>query len=255
MTPKKTIHFVCQAKGGVGKSFFTYLVFQKLKNQPTVRFVDLDSANQTTLKRLQKPVNKGKLQTEEEQVKTYPILDSKKKINREAFLSLLESFSLSTLGETFYVDMGATESIEFLHMLEHSYSCTELQEEFLLLGIELHFNVIIAGGDVYLACVKFADHLKQTVDGLFPITFWVNKGTFNEGLDKEYLVEIQGYASPALQVKEFGSTANEESDAQLLHLMKNVREIDATSLNLPTRIKFRKLLNEIHLTQHTSDTA
>jgi aspartyl-tRNA synthetase len=232
-TAHKTIHLICQAKGGVGKSFFTYLVYHKYKEDGSVAYLDLDNTNQTTLSRLK------------DKARSFNVLDAKKKINREAFLALIENVSLAKAKDTFWVDMGATESIEFLNMLTQTYPADVLKEEFNALGIRLHFDVIIAGGDVYNACVKFLRELNQTVSGSFPITCWINKGRFNAELDKEYLSDIHKFTSENISVKQFGSTENEESDAQLIELIKNGTEIDPTRLSLATRIKYRRLISEI----------
>ncbi len=230
---RKTIHLICQAKGGVGKSFFTYLVYHKYKHDQTVAYLDLDNTNQTTLSRLK------------DKARSFNVLDAKRKINREAFLSLIENISLARAKDTFWVDMGATESIEFLNMLTQTYPADVLKEEFDQLGIDLHFDVIISGGDVYTACIKFLNQLSQTVSGVFAITCWINKGRFNADLDSDYLDQIRQFSSQAISVKQFGSTENEESDARLIELIKNGTEIDPARLSLATRIKYRRLISEI----------
>ncbi|MDJ1485908.1 hypothetical protein QNI16_35835 [Cytophagaceae bacterium YF14B1] len=232
-TPRKVIHLICQAKGGVGKSFFTYLVYHKYKHDSSVAYLDLDNTNQTTLSRLK------------DKARSFNVLDTKKKINREAFLALIENISIAKAKDIFWVDMGATESIEFVNMLTQSYPADVLKEEFDQLGIDLHFDVIIAGGDVYTACIKFLRELSQAVSGAFPITCWINIGRFNAELDKDYLHQIEQFTTDNISVKQFGSTENEQSDAQLIELIKNGTEIDPARLSLATRIKYRRLISEI----------
>jgi hypothetical protein len=232
----KKVNLVCQAKGGVGKSFFIYLAYQKMKEDENTSFIDLDNANQTTLKRL--PANK---------VKSFDVLDARKKINREAFLSLFETVSGSSKISNFFVDMGATESIEFLNMMTQNFSPADLKSEFDSLNLEIVFNVVISGGDVYVACVKFLDELIATVNTLFTVNIWVNMGRFNAVNDKDYLDTLATYqGKPGIgSVRNFGSTDTEESDANLIELIKNGTEIDPAKLNLATRMKYRKLLSEI----------
>lgn len=85
----KTIHLICQAKGGVGKSFLTYLVYHKYKQDDSVAYLDLDNTNQTTLSRLK------------DKARSFNVLDAKKKINREAFLAMIENISLAKSKDTF----------------------------------------------------------------------------------------------------------------------------------------------------------
>ncbi len=237
MNSFKTVHLICQAKGGVGKSFLTYLVYQKVKGDQTSTFIDLDNANQTTFSRL--PAEK---------VKAFNVLDAKKKINREAFLALFEQISAATRTSAFWVDMGATESIEFINMLNQNYMPQDLKEEFKALGLNVEFSVVVAGGDVYTACIRFLNELISTLQASFPITVWVNVGRFNLTNDSDYLESVKAYDNrETIRVRNFGSTDTEESDAHLIELIKNGTDIDPAKLSLATRLKYRKLLNEIEV--------
>ena len=238
MKQHKQVHLICQAKGGVGKSFLTYLIYQKTREEEGLLFIDLDNANQTTLKRLP-----------EGKVKGFEVLDAKKKINREAFLGLFETISHTEKSNTFYIDMGATESIEFLHMMTENFEPKDLKAEFETMSLEVSFNIIVSGGDVYLACVKFLNELITVIKTHFKIIIWVNMGKFNAINDSNYLDSIRAYdgMTENIAIKRFGSTDTEESDANLIEMIKNGTEIHPEKLPLATRIKYRKLTNEIEL--------
>ncbi len=232
---KKKIHLICQAKGGVGKSFLTYLIHEKIKNEGSgVGFLDLDNANRTTLNRLPK-----------QSVEAIDVLTEQSKIDREAFVLMFEDLAGSPSKDTFWVDMGATESIEFLYMLRHNFPPQDLKIEFDTMGIELEFDVIVAGGDVFNACSKYLNDLIEVSKGLFKIQVRLNLGRFNLTKDASDLAQIQAMSSDAIQVTSFGSTSTDTSDKELLELIKTGVDIKPAELPLTTRIKYRKLLSEI----------
>lgn len=234
---KKKIHLVCQAKGGVGKSFFTYLVHEKIKaDNPRVAFLDLDNANRTSLGRLPK-----------DRIQAVEVLTDEARIDREAFVLMFEGISHASTKDTFWVDMGATESIEFLHMLRHNFSPGELKSEFDALGLEVEFNVIIAGGDVYNACLKFLNELVEVNREFFRIQVRVNLGRFNRAKDADDLEQIRGLASGNILVSYFGSTSTDTSDKELLEMIKTGADIRPAELGMTTRMKYNKLLREIEM--------
>lgn len=98
----KKVNLIASAKGGVGKSFLTFLIAYNNKENENVGFIDVDSKNKSSEKRLSfLPVGF---------VSSYSLENVNKDTKRDMFFELLRNLTKSIQKDTFYLDMGADES-------------------------------------------------------------------------------------------------------------------------------------------------
>lgn len=230
----KKINLILQSKGGVGKSFLTWLINQKLREQ-SVLFVDADQSTRTTFHRMG-----------DARCKSFDLLDSNLKTDREKLLNLL-AWAAEQPEEMVFVDFGAPESVEFLNALKVNYTIHEVKSLLEEMQLELNFNVVLSGGDTIKACSDYFMEVLETVENQYPITVWLNKGRFTK--DDEPFIngiisnsELHGYI-----VRNFGSTSGETSDEILLTTMASGQDVVKDKLDMATKLKFNRLMNEIEL--------
>lgn len=230
----KQVNLILQSKGGVGKSLFMWFVAQQHKAEKTI-FIDLDESTQTSSARLGAVVGKDR-------VRSFKILNEYKKLEREKIIGLFEGLATAK-SDTFYIDFGAPESAEFLHLLAQDVPADILKEELTALGITLRVFVVVAGRDALSSCVNYYDALSIALSAQFPLTMLVNMGTFGgiETAEKaiEKLVEL-GYAP----IKRFGDLGSGGALKEIIDLIGQP-DPDPATLGMMSRIVYRKKNEEI----------
>ena len=144
----ETIQLILQAKGGVGKSLFTWFVAHAEKEIRT-SFIDLDESTRTSANRLEFIVGVKR-------IRHFEILNESKRLEREKIISLFESLAKAQ-SPNIYVDFGASESEEFRKLLEFDIPAENLNTELTFLEIRLQLFVVIAGRDAFIAFVNKED--------------------------------------------------------------------------------------------------
>lgn len=163
----KKLHFILQAKGGVGKSLLTYLLAQTQVKNPTVLFVDVDASTQTSSRQL-KFLN-------ENQLEAVSLLDRHEKLVRDRFIDYLESLKDTQYSEI-YFDFGAPESEQFPALISKDIPFKKFLDK---LNLEAHFHIVIAGGGAYYASIEYLRKIGLAINGNFQITIWKNITSFD----------------------------------------------------------------------------
>lgn len=189
----KTFYFIMQAKGGAGKSFLTYLMATKYRDNLNMLFLDADCSTATSSKQLK--FLKGNLAT-------VNLLDDQKKIARDKLFEVLEEMNRLEF-QSFVLDFGAPESEQVPSLLTMDFSAQDFKDFEQHLSASFMFNIVIAGGTAYASCMDYLKSIYGASKNLFTIRLWVNKMTF-EGF-RHQLEEIQTVASKLkLQLYPFG---------------------------------------------------
>lgn len=128
----KSVHFLLQGKGGVGKSFVASMLAQYMRNRvekSAVGCFDTDPVNQTFSRY-------KALKTE-----TVNILDDGDVINSRVFDGLIEKI-INSKNEVSVIDNGAATFVPLLRYMNENKIAELLKE----MGIEVYFHVVITGG-------------------------------------------------------------------------------------------------------------
>ncbi len=230
----KHINLVLQAKGGVGKSLFTWFVAQAEKDKKT-SFIDLDESTKTTANRLESVVGKHR-------IRHVDILNDSKRLEREKIIALFESLS-KVQSPIIFIDFGAAESEEFKKLLEFDIPAYILKEELSQMGIDLRFYIVMAGRDAFVACYSYYEKLKLLIETHFQMIVLINEGTFG---DAETITLVkQNFIDTGALFKGFGNLGNAESGRDVIKILTEGKGEDA--LNLMGKITFRKVLEQVKL--------
>ena len=233
----KTIHLILQAKGGVGKSLFTWFVAHAEKDTKT-SFIDLDESTRTSSNRLESLVGNKRIRHIE-------ILNDSKRLEREKIIGLFESLS-NAQAPTIYIDFGASESEEFRKLLEFDITASILKEELSSMGIELKIFVVIAGRDAFVSCFNYFQSIVQLITNQFETVLLLNEGTFG-GSEAVEIAKTKLTLS-GLNFKNFGGLGESESGKDVIKILTDGKGED--SLNLMGRITFKKALEQVKLIIH-----
>jgi CobQ/CobB/MinD/ParA nucleotide binding domain len=163
----RKLHFILQAKGGVGKSLLTYLLAQTQSQNPNVLFVDVDASTNTSTRQLKFLA--------ERQLESVSLLDSHEKLVRDRFIDYLESLK-ETNYSAIYFDFGAPESEQFPALISKDLPFKKFMEK---LGFQAHFHIVIAGGGAYFASIEYLRKIGLAINGNFEITVWKNITSFD----------------------------------------------------------------------------
>jgi hypothetical protein len=163
----KKLHFILQAKGGVGKSLLTYLMAQTQSQNPTVLFVDVDGSTQTSTRQLQFLGDK--------KLETISLLDGHEKLVRDRFINYLESLQTTNYSEI-YFDFGAPESEQFPALIKNDIPFKKFLDR---LDYEAHFHIVVAGGGSYYASIEYLRKISLVMKGQFQLTVWKNLTSFS----------------------------------------------------------------------------
>jgi hypothetical protein len=162
----KKIHYILNAKGGVGKSVLCYLLaIKNYENKKTV-FIDTDNSTQTSTKQLKF--------LESNRTETLSLLNENQVLIRDRLVSYLETLATSKF-EEFYFDLGSPESEQIPALLERDIPFKEFLNQ---LGFEAHFNIVIGGGGAYRPSIEFFRKLLKAINGQFEVTVWQNITSF-----------------------------------------------------------------------------
>jgi hypothetical protein len=228
----KNVHLILQAKGGVGKSLFTWFVAQAEKDTKT-SFIDLDESTQTSFNRLEYIVGNKR-------IRHFQILNDSKRMEREKIIGLFESLSKAQ-SPNIYIDFGASESEEFKKLLSLDIPAEFLKAELIQMDIQLNFFIILAGRDAFISSYQYFEVLFEQIDGAFPYCVLLNEGTFG-GQDalNDVKSELQ---TKQINFKAFGNLGESESGKDVIKLLTDGKSED--SLNLMGRIAFKKALEQV----------
>jgi hypothetical protein len=230
----KNVHLILQAKGGVGKSLFTWFVAQAEKDTKT-SFIDLDESTQTSFNRLEYIVGNKR-------IRHFQILNDSKRMEREKIIGLFESLSKAQ-SPNIYIDFGASESEEFKKLLSLDIPAEFLKAELIQMDIQLNLFIILAGRDAFVSSYQYFEVLLEQIGGAFPYCVLLNEGTFG-GQDALNDVKSE-FQTKQINFKSFGNLGESESGKDVIKLLTDGKSED--SLNLMGRIAFKKALEQVKL--------
>lgn len=178
----KKIHFIAQAKGGVGKSLLMYLFALKFGHDPSVYFIDLDSSTQTSKNQL-----KFLAATNMEVVQ---LSNDKDVLVRDRLISYLELVSVSEFDQ-FFFDLGSPESAQLPALLRYDLPMKEFAD---MLGLEMIFHIVMAGGSAYVPSGQYLDQIGEVAKE-FQINVWKSVTSFRKY--PELSKELEAYCQRA----------------------------------------------------------
>lgn len=153
---QNTVHFVLQAKGGIGKSFVSALLAQHFQNQGAdLRCFDTDQENTTFANYKGLPVEH------------VPVMNESRIIDAKKFDHMMET--ILTSDGTFVVDTGAnTFSPLLAYMVE-----SDVMEILVEGGKKVFIHSIVGGGDTLHDTASGFNSIAQSVQA--PIILWLNE--------------------------------------------------------------------------------
>ena len=154
----KKIHFIAQAKGGVGKSLLMYLFALKFGHDPSVYFIDLDSSTQTSKNQLKFLAASN--------MEVVQLSNDKDVLVRDRLISYLELVSVSEFDQ-FFFDLGSPESAQLPALLRYDLPMKEFAD---MLGLEIIFHIVMAGGSAYVPSGQYLDQIGEVAKD-FQINF------------------------------------------------------------------------------------
>lgn len=228
----KTVQLILQAKGGVGKSLFTWFVAHAEKDSKTA-FIDLDESTRTSANRLESIVGNKRIRHVE-------ILNDSKRLEREKIISLFESLSKAQ-SPNVYIDFGASESEEFRKLLTYDIPAEILSTELINLEIQLQIYVVIAGRDSFVSCYNYYENLIKYLVNYFKTIILLNEGTF--GSSEAIEIVKNKLIAENTDFKCFGKLGDSESGKDVIKILTEGKGEE--SLNLMGRIAFKKALDQV----------
>jgi len=197
---KNKIQLLIQSKGGVGKSFLTYLIALKSENNETTYFADCDASVKTTTQQLkflhgQEPNRAGSLN----------LLDNRAMLDRQLLFENLQEITDLNRANTF-IDFGASESEQLPSLMSLDYTIHEFKEIEKELNVDIVFNIVIAGGGAYNACTTYMQKMVNIIEGQFEVNLYLNEYTFqnNKDLTEEILLFSKDKKNKINAIKFFG---------------------------------------------------
>jgi hypothetical protein len=157
-TANKLVQFVCQSKGGVGKSVLTYLLAVKY---PEADILDMDDATKTTMRQLafRDPQHVS-------------FLNQYNTIDRGMFNDFIEN--VAEADENHIIcDLGASvsEQLPYYFRDVNAASVATLLEE---VHLSLALICVVGGSDIFSSTMNYLQELVTSVGNAFPITVAVN---------------------------------------------------------------------------------
>ncbi|ADQ17064.1 hypothetical protein Lbys_1345 [Leadbetterella byssophila DSM 17132] len=181
----RKFHFILQAKGGVGKSLYTYLRALTESGRSSL-FVDVDSSTKTSSRQL--------TFLGEDRLESISLIDKREVLVRDLFVGYVESVIESSFPEIF-MDFGAPESEQFPALIARDLDFKTWCDE---VGFQAVFHIIMAAGGAYRPCGEYLEKMVAVLGGQFEVTAWENLNTFkqypdlsNELASKCQAMEIQ----------------------------------------------------------------
>jgi hypothetical protein len=153
------------------------------------------------------------------------IYDELKRIDREKFFEVAQALSERDFDEVF-IDFGAAESEQFLHLFKTDFSIEELKEFEAGIGVKFIFNVIVAGSAAYQSCCDYLSELLKSVKNRFTVKVYANMHYFYN--ETSQLDALKKYCNDRdLQMAEFGAFNTQLSSGQaILELVKTGKGMD-----------------------------
>lgn len=233
---KKQVHFIVQSKGGVGKSFLTYLIALKNQFETNAAFFDLDSSTQTS-------VNQLKFLKDKNRVYKISLLDDRKKIIRDRLFTSIKKIVEIPDFQTYFLDFGAPESEQLPALFSIDFKASALKKFENQINTTFIFHVVIAGNTAYMASMEYLKSMIQTLSGHFPIIAHANENSFY-GF-QEILDEAKNYCTKnQVEFRCFGDIDTQSHIGnQILNLIQQGAGIEAYDILEQLRIEeeFEKL--------------
>jgi hypothetical protein len=167
-TPVKKVQFICQAKGGSGKSAFTFMAAMK---NPKALFMDFDEENQTTMKQV--AFAKPKLAS----------LRNDDGVTERFMLNDFFSQAYQTDFSHIICDMGASIS-EQLPLYFQNNDPEILKDLLTSLNIELELLIVVGGANIFKETMGYLERLHTETKGQFYIKVVKNE-RFKFNADQE----------------------------------------------------------------------
>lgn len=184
----KKFHFIVQSKGGVGKSFLTYMLGVKHQENDKSLFLDVDGSTKTSETQL------GFLKTKK-RVAAIDLQDYQKRIARDKLFGSIEEIAGFPF-ENYFLDFGAPESEQLPALFSRDVSQKDFKEFAEFLNSEFIFHIVIAGGTAYVACMEYLTTLYGLVGEEFKIIVWLNESMF-----QNYQLQIDQLEATALALE------------------------------------------------------
>jgi len=164
----KNLHFIVQAKGGVGKSILMYLFALKNFRNRKCLFIDVDASTQTSTRQLKF--------VHQDQSDVANLLDEKGLLIRDNLLAYLQRIAKEDFEEA-YFDFGAPESEQLPALMEYDIPLKAFAEG---LGFEITFHIVIGGGGAYNPSIDYLLKMFDLVKTDFEIVVWQSMATFRK---------------------------------------------------------------------------
>jgi energy-coupling factor transporter ATP-binding protein EcfA2 len=166
---KQQINLVISNKGGCGKSTLFYLFALAKKHNPTTLFVDCDFQTETSTRQVSPFL-------EPSQFQALKLVDERNVLQRDKIVAFWENLSITPNIECF-MDFGSAESEGLLHLIEDDVPFVEFANA---VNQEFVFNVVVAGGAAYKACVNYLIKLHSILKSRFKIVVYANLTSFSQ---------------------------------------------------------------------------
>ncbi|MBC7407737.1 MAG: hypothetical protein H7339_05050 [Arcicella sp.] len=166
---RQKINLVISNKGGCGKSTLFYLFALANKHDPNALFVDCDFQTETSTRQVS-------LFLEPSQFQTLKLVDERNVLQRDKIISFWESL-MNTPNVECFMDFGSAESEGLLHLIEDDVPFVEFANA---VNQEFVFNVVVAGGAAYKACVNYLIKLHTILKNKFKIVVYANLTSFSQ---------------------------------------------------------------------------
>ncbi|MEI6947617.1 hypothetical protein V9K67_10520 [Paraflavisolibacter sp. H34] len=228
----KKVSFICQAKGGAGKSVLTFLLASKYQDAV---ILDMDDATLTTMQQL-----------EYRSPALVSFLNANKTIDRGLFSDFIEQIA-GHHKDHFICDLGASISEQlpqyFLDL--DAASLNELLREH---GIELELVCVVGGGNIFTSSVRYLRELIGATGGNFRIIVAQNlyyaMDNEQEGLLQEVLNEGRRdtISLTSFTISQDTNVSTQERIKKVLKSGKGIHEAPAFS-----KIYFNKAVSNLQL--------
>lgn len=152
-------------------------------------------------------------------------------------LNLIEDLSNDPYRNTFYVDLGCSESRDILYLFERFHPL-EIKNELKRLNIYLCLILPIWGGYTKALTIEFAENIIECTEDLIPIKIAVNQF----GLSSEYIERILSHFKE-YDPFVYGSNVNSHVVNCIGRL--NTNEFKLDSLRLGLKLPIKKLLSQV----------
>jgi energy-coupling factor transporter ATP-binding protein EcfA2 len=166
---KQQINLVISNKGGCGKSTLFYLFALANKHNQNALFVDCDFQTETSTRQVAPFL-------EPSQFQTLKLVDERNVLQRDKIIGFWESL-IDTPSIESFMDFGSAESEGLLHLIEDDLPFVEFANA---VNQEFVFNVVVAGGAAYKACVNYLVKLHSILKSRFKIVAYANLTSFSQ---------------------------------------------------------------------------